>query len=207
MSLMSVGMNFLDNQKSDRETYFNNLEQPQADLTSAEYNEIEAQTAEEVQNEHIDSLFVEWLAPSVHHHHVDHRWRAGVIILLLAMAGLMIFWQESFLGAIMFIGLALVASMHFHKEPGHLEARIHPAGVSFGDMDIPYHDIESFWIHYHPGYLKELVITCRNKFHQHVKIPLADQDPVKIRAKLLRYVPEVPHEETFADVLGRKLGL
>ncbi|MBI2626767.1 MAG: hypothetical protein HYW77_00805 [Parcubacteria group bacterium] len=199
-------MNFAENQNQERETYFNELENAtknQVDLVS---DELQIETAE-TRNEHLDSLFVEWLAPSIHHHHVDHRWRATVIIILLGMAGLSIFWQQSFLGAIMFIGIALVASMHFHQEPEHMNVGIHPAGVSINDHTFSYQNIESFWVRYEPGHIKELSLRCKNLLHQHVKIPLGDEDPNKIRAQLAKYIPEEIHEETFSDFLGRKLGL
>lgn len=171
--------------------------------------EPEINLTDSTENSHpqIESLFLEWLAPQIHEQYVDHRWRTAVVVILLVVAGLAIFWQQSFLSAVTFIAIALAASVHFHRVPKHISVIIKPQGIQLGDRLFNYHELDSFWVHYHPGELKELSLRTSDAFHPHIKIPLTDQDPVKIRAHLAQYIPEVPHEDTFTDVLARKLGL
>ena len=62
---------------------------------------------------------VAWSAPDRHHELISHAWRKTVIVLLVGMAFLALFWQNSLLTAVTFFGLAFVTSMHFWREARH----------------------------------------------------------------------------------------
>ena len=148
-----------------------------------------------------------WTNPDKHHELISHALRKAIIIILVAMAFLSLLWQGSILTALTFFALAVVTSMHFWREAREEKYEIHPHGVMVGDSFHHYHDLDSFWIHYHPEGFHELSL-CTGRFLNHyIKVPLKDQDPLEIRAALMQYLPEKKHEEGLEDFLRRRLGL
>jgi len=148
-----------------------------------------------------------WTSPDRHHELVSHAWRKGIIVILVAMAFLALFWQGSILTAVTFFVLALVTSMHFWRETGHHRYEIYPHGILVSDKFYHYHDLDSFWILYHPQGYHELSLCTGKLLNHYIKIPLKDQDPFEIREALAMYLPEERHEEGIEDWLRRKLGL
>lgn len=150
---------------------------------------------------------VAWTAPDKHHELISHGWRKAIIVLLVGMAFLALFWQDSILTAITFFALAFVTSMHFWRETRHERHEIHPHGVVVGGKFYHYHDFDSFWIHFHPKGFHELSLKTGRLLNHYLKIPLGEQDPFEVRAALIEYLPEERHEEGLDDWLRRKLGL
>ena len=125
----------------------------------------------------------------------------------MAVAFLSFFWQGSILTAVTFFALALVTSAHFWREVVHHQYEIHPHGIVVGEKFYHYHDLDSFWIHYHPEGYHELSLCTGKLLNHYVKIPLKGQDPFQVRYALMMYLPEERHEEGVEDWLRRKLGL
>ncbi|MBI2003802.1 MAG: hypothetical protein HYS78_02400 [Parcubacteria group bacterium] len=203
-----------------KEDFFENLEVPQAfdkkadtpdnsgdmtPLTTFAHAPLEAARARSESSPLMGSLA--WFAPDKNHELISHTWRKGVIIILVAMAFAALLWQGSILTAITFFALAMVTSMHFWREARHEKYEIHPHGILAGGQFLHYHDLDSFWIHYHPQGEHELSLCTGRFLNYYVKIPLKGQDPVEVRDVLMRYLPEERHEEGLEDLLRRKLGL
>ena len=150
---------------------------------------------------------VAWTVPDKHHELISHALRKWVIVVLVVVAFLTFFWQDSILTAITFLALALVTSMHFWREAVHHQYEIHPHGIFAGERFYHYHDLDSFWIHYHPEGYHELSLCTGKLLNHYVKIPLKGQDPFQVRDALMMYLPEERHEEGLEDWLRRKLGL
>ncbi len=148
-----------------------------------------------------------WTAPDKNHELISHTLRKWIIVILVAVAFAAFFWQGSILTAITFFALALVTSMHFWREAAHHQYEIHPHGIVVGDQFYHYHDLDSFWIHYHPKGHHELSLCTGNLVNHYIKIPLGNRDPFMIRDALMMYLPEERHEEGLEDWLRRKLGL
>ena len=148
-----------------------------------------------------------WTSLDRHNELVSHAWRKAVIVILVGMAFLALFWQGSVLTAITFFALALVTSMHFWREVQHQKYEIYPHGVVVSDKFYHYHDLDSFWIHYHPKGYHELSLCTGRLLNHYIKIPLRGQDPLEVREALSMYLPEERHEEGIEDWLRRKLGL
>lgn len=148
-----------------------------------------------------------WTAPDKNHELISHALRKWMIVILVAVAFLAFFWQDSILSAITFFALALVTSMHFWREAVHHKYEIHSHGIAIGDRFYHYHDLDSFWIHYHPEGHHELSLCTGNLIDHYVKVPLGDRDPFEVRDALMMYLPEERHEEGLEDLLRRKLGL
>ena len=148
-----------------------------------------------------------WTAPDRHHELISHAWRKAIIVLLVGMAFLALFWQDSILTAVTFFGLAFVTSMHFWRESRQEQHEIHPHGVVVAGNFYHYHDFDSFWVHFHPQGFHELSLKTGRFLNHYLKIPLGGQDPFEVRAALMEYLPEERHEEGLDDWLRRKLGL
>lgn len=148
-----------------------------------------------------------WTSPDRHQELISHAWRKAIIVVLIGMAFLALLWQGSILTAVTFFALALVTSMHFWRETGHNKYEIHPHGILAGDNFYHYHDLDSFWIYYHPEGYHELSLCTGKLINYYVKIPLRGQDPFEVRDALVLHLPEERHEEGLEDWLRRKLGL
>lgn len=148
-----------------------------------------------------------WSAPDKHHELISHSWRKAIIVLLVGMAFLALFWQDSLLTAATFFALAFVTSMHFWREVKHERHEIHPHGVVVAGKFYHYHDFDSFWVHFHPQGFHELSLKTGRLLNHYLKVPLGQQDPFEVRAALMEYLPEEKHEEGLDDFLRRKLGL
>lgn len=148
-----------------------------------------------------------WTAPDKHHELISHALRKAIIIILVAMAFLVLLWQGSILTALTFFALAVVTSMHFWREARQEQYEIHPHGIMVGGEFHHYHDLDSFWIHYHPEGYHELSLCTGRLLNHYIKVSLKGQDPFEIRAALMSYLPEKRHEEGLEDWLRRKLGL
>lgn len=148
-----------------------------------------------------------WTAPDKHHELISHALRRWIIVILVAMAFVALFWQESILTGITFFGLALVTSMHFWREAIYHQYEIHPHGIMAGGEFYHYHDLDSFWIHYHPEGYHELSLCTGKLLNHYIKVSLEGQNPFEVRNALMTYLPEKRHEEGLEDWLRRKLGL
>lgn len=148
-----------------------------------------------------------WTSPDKHHELISHTLRKWLIVVLVAMGFLAFFWQGSLLTAVTFFALALVTLMHFWREAVHHQYEIHPHGILVGEKFYHYHDLDSFWIHYHPEGYHELSLCTGKLLNHYVKISLKGQDPFEVRDALMMYLPEERHEEGLEDWLRRKLGL
>lgn len=153
------------------------------------------------------STSLAWTAPDKHHELISHVLRKWIIIILVVMAFVTLFWQGSILTGITFFALALVTSMHFWREARHEQYEIHPHGITVGSQFYHYHDLDSFWIHYHPKGYHELSLCTGRLLNHYIKVSLKDQDPFEIRDALMMYLPEKRHEEGLEDWLRRGLGL
>lgn len=148
-----------------------------------------------------------WSAPDKHHELISHAWRKAVIVLLVGMAFLALFWQDSLLTAVTFFGLAFVTSMHFWREIKHEQHEIYPHGVVVAGKFYHYHDFDSFWVHFHPQGFHELSLKTGRFLNHYLKVPLGQQDPFEVRDALMSFLPEEKHEQGLDDWLRRKLGL
>lgn len=113
----------------------------------------------------------------------------------------------NFLFAIILVLGALILFVRSHGQPRAIEFTITDMGLSVGETFYPYKEIKNFWIVYEPPEVKSLYIDLRSAFRPHLLIPLEDEDPVKIRKILLKYIVEDTDRDTepLADQISRLL--
>lgn len=131
----------------------------------------------------------------------------------IIMAGLIIYFAAAgnYLAALLFwlAGIVIGFSLYDRvKNPKPAICKIRAEGVQVNTDLYPYENVKSFWIFYDPPYHRELSLRVKAPLTGgFVKIPLGDEDPVKIRETLLKFIPEKRQEEGLADTLARMVGL
>ena len=133
---------------------------------------------------------------------------AVVIAVIFISIGLAyIFFQKNIITAVFFFLIALVVLIFTFKEKRVIFWEITRHGVAIDRSFFPYQELRSFWIEYRPESIKEISLKSRKWYQGYLKIPLREDNPLKIREILLEYLPEERHEDTLVEVISRKLGI
>jgi len=86
-----------------------------------------------------------------------------------------------------------------------IEVTISGQGVQINNRLFPYETLQSFWIFYRPGDIKEVSFRSQKIVMTHIKVPLGNQDPNTVRKLLLEFLPEKPQKELLIDTITRVL--
>ena len=148
-----------------------------------------------------------WKAPRAHRQGMGHG--AYVVGGLLVIGGILTFiLAQEFVTGILFLLLGIMTIAHVRRHIPHVDIQVTPLKIIAGTASYPYEDLKSFWVHYAPEHgIKELSLHMKKWHWPYVKIQLAEQDPVQVRAILLEYIPEEKHEEILLHSITRKLGM
>ncbi len=162
------------------------------------------------QQKHKDhrTTLLEWKTPEFVPTPRGKNW---YIVAGLMLTGLIAyaFFTDNLTMVIVFIMLAAVFLMTDKKEPQIVNIIISDMGVTYKSKFYPYHHINSFWLVYHPPYVQVLYLKISNgRQFKCIRIELDGQKPQKVRALLLKEVPEIEGaHEPASDVLARILKL
>lgn len=129
----------------------------------------------------------------------------GLVFILIGV--LFLFWQKSVITAVFFFVTVAVMWLTAFKSKKPLRWELSAFGLTVDSFPYRYQDLHSFWIEYQPGYCKELSIRSKKWYHPYIKLPLGQENPLKIREFLLQYLPEERHEDTLVELISRKLGV
>jgi hypothetical protein len=147
---------------------------------------------------------VEWSAPEFKQHSKNKSW---FMVIGLIAAGLF-FWAlltKNILFALL-IGLSYFSITAFAlKKPRDIRLSITPRGIKIDKTLYSFDNLKSFWIFYEPPEVKELSLRSKKVIMPYIKIPLSEQNPVKVRKILIKYLPERKHKESLIDNLARSL--
>ncbi len=149
-----------------------------------------------------------WQASEYTHSEKSGAWYIG----LFALSGLLIVWSiftKNYLFTLIVPMGAVVIYMLSQRKSEMINIVITPDGVKINDRLYSYdEDLAKFWIIYKPhGEVKTLNFDQRG-IRPNLVIQLEDQNPLKIREILLKYLAEdVTREEGGIDRLARTLGL
>jgi uncharacterized membrane protein len=156
--------------------------------------------------EHSEDTLLHWLAPEFETYEKSNRW---YLIASLIIAAIVIYAiiTNSLIMAITFILIGVVGYIYLQKEPRILDFSITHDGIVVGREIYDFDNIKSFWIFYEPQQIKVISLHMKGKFLPYVHIPIHDQDPVQIRAALLKFIPEMKQELTAVDAIERLLHL
>lgn len=126
-------------------------------------------------------------------------------ILFLMLVGLLAFglFTDNFLLGIIVILVGLVFYLFEKREAQIFKFSITLEGIRAHNHLYEFSSLEDFWIFYEPGGRKELSLKSSKKIMPYIHMPLGEADPAMLREILMRFLPEVQHEETLVDTLGR----
>ena len=131
-----------------------------------------------------------------------------ILIVLLAIGGvIIILLGKDILSAIFLILSSLVLFISSKKQPEIQQIVVDQRGVMMGDTAHPYKDLNSFWIHYESGDIKELSLESKKWYVPYIKIPLENINPLLVRSVLIKFLPEREHERSLTDMISRRIGM
>ena len=134
-----------------------------------------------------------------------------LLLLIVAGIALLIYglFTANYLFMIFIIMAAVVIYIFDKKEPATIDVIITKEDIVIGDKRLTYEeDLKSFWILYNPPEVKTLNFDRQQLLVPNISLQLEDENPLKIREVLLRYLPEdMEREEHFSEKAARKLGI
>jgi len=146
---------------------------------------------------------IEWTAPEFTKYKKTKGWFYGLVIIALIIIAIAIIFNN-LLWVILTVVAAFSVYIYGTKEPRKIKFRINGRGVHIDQKTYKFEDLRSFWIFYEPPEIKELSLRSKKAMLPYIKIPLHNQNPVKIRKFLLKFLPERKHTESMIDNWARK---
>ncbi len=146
----------------------------------------------------------QWRAPEFEVYEKSNRWYflAGLFLLAIITYAML---TDGPIMAITFILIGIVGYLNLQKNPRIVRFALTTEGL-IADKDMYlYENINSFWIFYEPQHTKLISLNTKASMFPFVHIPLADEDPVKIREIILEYVPELKQEPSMIDTIEKVL--
>ena len=160
------------------------------------------------QKEDHGEIFMSWDFPEHPQHEYTKAWKIWMGIL---GGGLLLYslFSGSWLFTVIIVMIVLISFLHARFKGENIDFSITEDGLKFGGRFYSYRDIKVFWIAYDPPELKTLYFEFKSSWRPDLRIPLEEQNPLKIRDILLKYLDEdlEKDDEPFSDALGRILKL
>lgn len=131
-------------------------------------------------------------------------WLVGGVTLVLIAASIL--WGNFLLAILLLFGGATLLLLG-KRPPRTIRCGVLDEGVRFGDRLFHYHALKSFCVIEDERRGRRLVVESKKIFLPHVHLPLGENvSGAQLRQQLSARLPEVHHEETFADALHDWLG-
>jgi len=147
---------------------------------------------------------ISWTAFEYFYYPKTRNWFIATVLISVTLMIIAIFSKDPLVMAVTAMAI-VVFFMTAVKMPKEALIELREDGISFGEKNIPYKTLESFWIFYDPP-INYISFKKIGKLTQPIKIILGDEiDPVKIREFLSSYLPEKEQEETMMDTMERIL--
>ncbi len=160
-----------------------------------------------VEGENRGKILTSWAFPEVVKHERSQGWFIGMGILagFLVVYGV---WTKDFLFALIIVMGAAITLLHHYKEALPVSCTLYELGLEIGHKYWEYRDLKTFWIIYEPPQVKTLYLQWRLP-KPIIGIPLHNQNPLKIREMLNKYLTEDldKEREPLTDGLVRMLKL
>jgi len=162
--------------------------------------------SEEAKKEEYGKLLFEWKAPEYVKYERTRNWYiwAGIIFVLLLGYAV---YTLNLLFAVILILAAVIISIRAKGEPMEVDFKIFEDGVGLGSNKFyAWKEIDQFYIIYEPPEVKNLYFNLKG-LRSRLSIPLAQQNPLKVREALLKYLAEdlEQEREPLSEEYGRFL--
>ncbi|KKR45659.1 MAG: hypothetical protein UT82_C0024G0012 [Parcubacteria group bacterium GW2011_GWB1_40_14] len=156
--------------------------------------------------EYENTLF-SWIAPEYTYYEKDRKlWTQTTIIVAAIFILISLLFFKSYTATILTIVGAIIIHLLAFKKPRIISFGFTNEGIFAGMKFIPYTDISSFWIFYHPPDIKEIAFRSKKFFMPMLYFPLEDADPNEIRKILTDFLKEKEEQISLMDQLSRKIG-
>lgn len=149
-------------------------------------------------------LSISWEAPEFVKYEKEPSWVFWLFIFILVPAIYAVF-TKNFLLVIILVLSGFLLYSYGNRDPKIIKFSVTPKGVIIDSRLYSFNNLKSFWIFYNPPEVKEISLRSRKTFMSYIKVPLGDQDPVKIRKILIKYLSERKQNESAIEELSRKL--
>lgn len=149
--------------------------------------------------------FFTWEAAEFENREKPRSWYLTLAAVAGALMALALWRQDYFAAALLAIAAGVVW-LFAKQEPRLLRFAITSRGVQAGPRLYLFDDLISFWIFYDPPHRKELSLRSKHLLMPYVRMALGDADPVALREHLLRFLPELKHQESVVDAFSRRIG-
>lgn len=149
--------------------------------------------SEETKNIEYGAILAGWKIPEYTKHERGRRWYlwAGIVFaLFLAYA----IYTLDFLFAVILILAAVIIFIRAREEPMEIDFNIFEKGIGIGKKFYTWKDFICFYIIYEPPEVKNLYFNLKG-LRSRLSIPLNNQNPVRVREILLKYLVENLDEE------------
>jgi hypothetical protein len=137
------------------------------------------------------------------------RSQGWYIFMAIMTIGLLLFaiFTNNFLFAVIIIIFSIILILFDLKEPILIKFQIFERGIQVAEKFYFWRELENFWIIYQVPGIKNLYFKFQNFIKPNLTIPLENQNPVRIREILLKYLKEdlEQKDESFSDHLGKIL--
>ena len=155
-------------------------------------------------NQEHGQLLLEW---SFNEYAQPERGLSWYIIAGIFFVGMIVsaILSRNFLFVLILILLAFIIIIHSRRSPMRVDLKIFEDGVQVGSRFYEWRDLKSFRIVYEPPEVKRLYFDLRPFLLPDFSVPLEDQNPLKVREILKKYLPEdlTKEYETLLDRLNR----
>ena len=167
--------------------------------------ELRAAEIEEELADFIPPPILEWW--TLEHDHIpkEGRWflYGGIAAVVLAIIGLL---MQNYFFVLFVVVASLVVYLYAKRHPQEILCSISAHGVQIGRNVYDFESLHSFWIFYELDGIKHLSLESKKALLPRFSVPLGDADPVTLRRTLIKFVNEVEHEESLADIFARMAG-
>ena len=132
---------------------------------------------------------IEWQFPEYNQYERSRVWYIAMLVLL---GGLLIYsiLTGNFLFAIILVLVVFISVLQRFQPPLTIVAGIDEKGLQIGKKNIPFRDLEKFWLVYDPPATKFLYVTFKKGLRDNLAIPLEDANPFDVRAALKEFLAE-----------------
>lgn len=153
-------------------------------------------------------VLMSWQAREYHQYELD-PYKMGVLVLVAIALIIYAVVTANYLFALIVIMVMVVLQIFGKKEPTTINVSMNKEGIEVGDKVFTFEDdLKSFWVLYNPPNVKTLNFDRQQAILPNIAVQLEEQNPLKIREMLLRYLPEdMEKEEHFSERMARKIGI
>jgi hypothetical protein len=145
-----------------------------------------------------------WNAPEFVYYPKTRTWFAVLGIITVGFFITAILMKNYFFALLIPIAAFLIY-IHAQKQPRRITIKITTESVHIGEhQSFNHKDITSFWIIEEPE-IRILSLETKKPLQPKITILLEDQEAAAVKEALKNFIKEKKHEESFADIIAKRL--